>query len=277
MSPKVAKHRHASVGPNGNRLFLRAFDGLLQPSAFIKVVYALVAWCLAMVMFNGSYVLWSYHNTDMEVNSREVLEDLVESQESLGFSVAVSARYQRGALLCEWIEHYLLEGVEHFVLGVDLQAMDATAIATLQRYAHHIVTVDVGMGTLDHAHQTAYYAAVLSAVQQRGCTWLLVTEMDEFVAPRKYYDVTLAELVGAYDDVDISVVYIPWLIYGSNHHTTRPERCDGWVAQLCCFCISLYLSVSLSVSLSVRAWLSLCGSVSVSLRLSPCLVSLSVT
>lgn len=46
----------------------RSFEALLQPNVFIKVVYVLVAWCLAMVMFNGSYTLWSYQNTNLEVN-----------------------------------------------------------------------------------------------------------------------------------------------------------------------------------------------------------------
>ncbi|MGB1230245.1 MAG: glycosyltransferase family 92 protein [Holosporaceae bacterium] len=117
--------------------------------------------------------------------------------------------------LKEWIEYYLMMGVEHFYLTNHLS--EDNYMEVLQPY------IDKGLVTLRHETQevTGDYS-VWRSIQSRAFTcasdalakkteWLLLVDTDEYVVP--YHKDSFAEFLRDYDD--FAAVAIQWKTFGA--------------------------------------------------------------
>lgn len=113
----------------------------------------------------------------------------------------------------EWLQHYLMEGVDHFFL-VDQGSTDGY-ISIIQPY------IDAGQVTLmlnprKHSHMAVIenYFFPLHDVTN----WMMHIDLDEFMYARKG---TISAYLGLLPN-NTAFVQVPWRIYGSSGHREHP-------------------------------------------------------
>jgi len=119
--------------------------------------------------------------------------------------------------LKEWLDHYIDQGVEHFYLINNASTDDF----------HHILRpyIDQGLVTLFHetrAHtQVASYNQYILPHAKQETEWLILCDLDEFIYARRNYSTILEYLLTL--STDVSVVSIPWKMFGSSGHKDHPK------------------------------------------------------
>ncbi len=116
----------------------------------------------------------------------------------------------------EWVQHYLNEGVDHFVL-IDNGSTDD--------YQSQIKEfVDKGQITIIHDDtrwaQIELYNKYFHDLKGKS-EWLLICDLDEFIYARKGYK-TIASFLKDIPKAD--VVRIPWKMFGSSGHAEQPKE-----------------------------------------------------
>lgn len=136
------------------------------------------------------------------------------------FSLSVGALFRNEShSICEWIEHYLNEGVEHFYL-VDDKSDDDT-VAKIQQY------IDKGLVTLYQPQvdryigrqKDIYNTYMLPHLRNKETKWLIMVDLDEYMwspACQK-----LSELFSGFQG--IGQVQVQHTLYGSNGHISQPK------------------------------------------------------
>eukprot|EP00040_Diaphanoeca_grandis_P028828 m.167641 g.167641 ORF g.167641 m.167641 type:complete len:422 (-) comp31469_c0_seq2:73-1338(-) len=148
---------------------------------------------------------------DRDVSSMHGNATRVSQRESF---LAVAAMYEGSSTsLCEWIEHYMMEGVEQIYIGVSRPlAIDLTPTFTsiVTQYKRHV-------RVLTYENQSQYYQQLKRVTTDQNVTWLLVVQMDEFVSTYQDDDLEtpLVDMVREYGQYNVNAIYIPWLMYGS--------------------------------------------------------------
>jgi hypothetical protein len=124
-------------------------------------------------------------------------------------------------ILKEWIDHYLLEGVDHFYM-IDNGSQDDYRVS-IQSY----VTagyVEIIIDEEKYKQPEHYNKYFLRKIKQE-CEWVLVVDLDEFVYSRLHFE-TIAHYLRSLDQM-IAQIYIPWKEYGSSGHIQQPDGCVG--------------------------------------------------
>lgn len=117
----------------------------------------------------------------------------------------------------EWVEHYLNEGVDHFVL-IDNGSTDD--------YEKEIAKyINDGLITIIHDDtkwaQIELYNKYFQSL--KGQTkWLLVCDLDEFIYARRGYN-TIPQFLEELPE-KVGVVRIPWKVFGSTGLIKQPDK-----------------------------------------------------
>jgi len=132
--------------------------------------------------------------------------------------LAVAALYEDDSALCEWVEHYMLEGADRFYIGT-VGLPTEVALANIRRYHSKVTHIQLAESQ-DRGNVAANTASFLILAQAAAIAdrveWLAVVQMDDFVTTRKYVDDRLVDTLPIYDNTPVAVVYYPWLIFGSS-------------------------------------------------------------
>jgi hypothetical protein len=131
-------------------------------------------------------------------------------------SLLLIAMFKNEAMIMEeWIEHYINEGVDSFLL-IDNGSTDGYE-EILQKY------IDAGYVILNKNPKR--YAQVEIYNSCLGCArkfdWTMIVDLDEFVYARNGFD-TIREYLGSLDS-NVSQIHIPWKMFGSNGHIQQPK------------------------------------------------------
>jgi len=122
-------------------------------------------------------------------------------------------------ILREWLEHYLMEGVDHFFL-IDNDSNDNYQ-QILEPYVRDKL-IDLQCDKRTHmqiAHYNWYYLDKL----KKESEWVIVVDLDEFMYSRDKYK-TIASFLKSLPN-DVSQIYVPWKIYGSSGYFDSPSGC----------------------------------------------------
>jgi hypothetical protein len=114
-------------------------------------------------------------------------------------------------ILEEYINHYIKQGVDHFFF-IDNGSTDEYSI--LNKFENVTLVVD----NLRHM-QSHHYNRYIN--ECKNYEWVLICDLDEFVYARRQFK-TIPEYLNTLDD-NISQVFIPWKIFGSNGFNT-PDK-----------------------------------------------------
>jgi len=112
-------------------------------------------------------------------------------------------------ILNEFIEHYVKEGVDHFFL-IDNGSTD--------HYSIHYPMVEIIKDPKKHAQIELYNKYYLNKCKKY--TWVIVCDLDEMIYARKQFS-TIKQCLGRLNP-DISQVFIPWKMFGSNGYIKQP-------------------------------------------------------
>jgi len=114
--------------------------------------------------------------------------------------------------LIEFINYYLLQGVDHFYF---YDNDSVVPVADILRDYRDVCSVMKAPG---HAVQVRAYAHFCKHYKQET-KWVAVFDIDEFVLPHKHG--SFREFLLDYDQCD--GIGINWVMFGDGHHKTRPE------------------------------------------------------
>lgn len=136
------------------------------------------------------------------------------------FSLSVGAVFRNEShSICEWIEHYLNEGVEQFYL-IDDESDDDT-VAKIQQY------IERGLVTLHQPkveryigrQRDMYNAYVLPHLRNKETKWVIMVDLDEYL-----WSPSHSKLVNLFKEFHgIGQVQVQHTLYGSNGHITQPK------------------------------------------------------
>jgi hypothetical protein len=119
----------------------------------------------------------------------------------------------------EWLEHYLLHGVEHFYLINDRSTDESLDI--LKEY------IDKGVVELFHTDKPMYYGRqrdsydelILPRLQAREMKWLMMIDFDEFVWSPMNVDLRVVlGYLSRFKQIQLGQV-----LFGSNGHIEQPK------------------------------------------------------
>lgn len=128
------------------------------------------------------------------------------------------------SILHEWLEHYLMEGVDHFYL-IDNGSTDNYQ-KILEPYLQD-GSVELNIDTRPHMQEGHYNSYYLQKVKNEA-EWVIVVDLDEFIYSREPFK-TIAEYLGSLA-MNVSQIYIPWKLFGSCGIIEQPKFCiDSFV------------------------------------------------
>ena len=135
--------------------------------------------------------------------------------------IAVIGMFKNEAVnMREWLEHYLEQGIEHFLL-LDNDSSDAWQ----GQLAGFEDVTKVVSSTLVHAQVMLYNSIAVPWLQSQGIELALIVDLDEFAFSTKPGR-TLAELAwGIFNHSDtskIATVHMAWALFGSSGHVEQP-------------------------------------------------------
>jgi len=118
-------------------------------------------------------------------------------------------------ILEEWIEHYINEGVDCFLLNDNGSTDDYEG--KIQKY------IDTGYVLLNknpkkHAQTEIYNDCIQCA---RKFDWVMIVDLDEFVYARNGFN-TIKEYLNSLKS-NISQIHIPWKMFGSSDFVEQPK------------------------------------------------------
>jgi hypothetical protein len=138
------------------------------------------------------------------------------------YKLAVCAIFRNEArFLKEWIEYYLMMGVEHFYLCNHLSADNYQEV--LQHYIDRgVVTLTYetrdGRRFVWHGIQHDYYRSVLEQLKV-DTEWVIVCDIDEYFLPLQ--DDNIVQLLGRYRDH--AAVSFNWVMFGTSGVQRIPD------------------------------------------------------
>jgi hypothetical protein len=122
-------------------------------------------------------------------------------------------------ILIEWLEHYLMEGVEHFYL-IDNGSTDGYQ-KIIERYVKEKL-VDINIDSTPHKQIEHYNSYYLDKVKKES-KWVMIVDLDELIYSRKQFKSISCYLKSLQSN--IAQVYVPWKIFGSSGYIEQPSKC----------------------------------------------------
>jgi hypothetical protein len=121
----------------------------------------------------------------------------------------------------EWITHYLKEGVDKFLL-IDNNSDENDScnyLNILQPYINSGI-VELNIEPNKHVQVESYNKFYREKCKEYD--WVIVCDLDEFIYSRKEFP-TIKSYLDLLDD-SISLVFIPWKMFGSNGYNTTDKK-----------------------------------------------------
>lgn len=119
----------------------------------------------------------------------------------------------------EWINHYLMEGVDHFYL-INNGSTDNYQRVTDRYVSRNIVEINTDHGIhMQEKHYNTYY---LNRVKSES-EWVMVVDLDELIYSRDKFR-KISDYLRSLPD-NVAQVYVPWKLFGSNGHVKQPSNC----------------------------------------------------
>jgi hypothetical protein len=122
-----------------------------------------------------------------------------------------------GHIIREWIEHYINQGVDKFFL-IDNGSND-NYLEKIKSFIDNNI-VELVIDNEKYAQTKLYNKYYLDKCKLYD--WVIVCDLDEFIYSRMGIK-TIKEYLSKLND-NISQVYIPWKLFGSNNHIQQPEN-----------------------------------------------------
>lgn len=143
-------------------------------------------------------------------------------------SIGCVFRNESGSIV-EWIEHYLLHGVEHFYL-IDDGSDDGSCDLLLPYLKRGLITLfKGGWGRYLGRQRAMYNEYILPVVQRKESAWLIMCDMDEYVwSPR---NVDLRKLLN--ELTHIGQIQFEHTLFGSSGHEAQPASIVGGFTRRC--------------------------------------------
>jgi hypothetical protein len=116
--------------------------------------------------------------------------------------------------LREWIEHYIREGVDTFLL-TDNGSTDAYQDTIKDYVDSGVVSIHIGLDQHKQVEYLNYYLPVAKKYD-----WILLIDLDEFIYSRKQFKTTKDYLKTIPSTVN--KISIPWKMFGSSHCKKQP-------------------------------------------------------
>ena len=140
----------------------------------------------------------------------------VQTPTKFKYNLAIVAIMKNeGPYLAEWIEFHKLLGVEKFYLYDNESSDDTQKI--LKPYIKSGL-VDWTFFPGEKMQLPAYNDCI--ARHKNETKWLAVIDLDEFLVPVKYDNTT--DFLATIPE-NVAQIIIPWVIFGSNGHKTKPQ------------------------------------------------------
>jgi hypothetical protein len=128
------------------------------------------------------------------------------------------------SIMNEWLEHYLKEGVDKFFLINNnsndnyLEVLNPYIANNIVELAHDLRKAPQAKSYNDHFLE-----------KSKNYDWALVCDLDEFIYARKTFK-TIKEYLHTLPN-DISQVYVPWKLFGSNGYNSLDKQQPSKVVQ----------------------------------------------
>jgi len=127
--------------------------------------------------------------------------------------------------LKEWLEHYLMHGVEHFYLINDKSTDDYLSILTPYIEKNIVTLFEADFEKYLGRQRNMYNHFILPRFQNKETKWLIMVDLDEFVwSP---FDINLALLLDRCNH--LGQIQVNYFLFGSNGHIKQPiSLVDGF-------------------------------------------------
>jgi hypothetical protein len=133
------------------------------------------------------------------------------------YALSVGAVFKNEShILDEWIQHYLIHGVEHFYLINDNSTDDFLPI--IEKYKDKITLFNNSV-IYCHGRQTIAYNTYIKPLLHET-KWIAIVDLDEFMYSPYYIDIK--HVIKKYEDYSQIIVY--WNHFGSNGHIDQPQN-----------------------------------------------------
>lgn len=119
-----------------------------------------------------------------------------------------------GHSINEWIEHYILEGVDHFYL-IDNDSTDGYII---NLEYHPLITLVYD--NKKHSQIDLLNKHFLEKIKEES-EWIINIDLDEFMYSRKGFN-TIANYLNTVD-YNITQIGVPWKMFGSSGYVHQPD------------------------------------------------------
>ena len=124
-------------------------------------------------------------------------------------------------IMKEWIQHYIMEGVDHFYLINNFSTDEYLSV--LKEFRHCVSVYDsVTPNDLLIDAQTNNYKTVFDSYISGNTEWLIVVDLDEFMYSKTLNLKNELRRV-THLDPDVGSVRVSWKIFGSNGYIEQPK------------------------------------------------------
>ena len=136
------------------------------------------------------------------------------------YKLSVIAMFKNESwIIKEWIEHYLIEGVEHFYL-IDNGSIDDYE-EKIKDYIDYISLVKDST-RLPYGTQSYLYEKIFLDKIKNETEWIITCDIDEYIYARNGYK-NIVEVLNKLEPT-IEAIWIPWKIFGSNGNIEHPNN-----------------------------------------------------
>ena len=124
-------------------------------------------------------------------------------------------------IMKEWIQHYIMEGVDHFYLINNFSTDDYFSV--LKEFSHCVSVYDsVTPNDLLIDAQTNNYKTVFDSYIIGNTEWLIVVDLDEFMYSKKLNLKNELQILSHFNP-DVGSIRVSWKIFGSNGYIEQPK------------------------------------------------------
>ena len=136
------------------------------------------------------------------------------------YELSVLAMFKNESwIIREWIEHYILEGVEHFYL-IDNGSTDDFK-EKIKDYMDKISLVSDAT-RLSYGTQSFLYQKIFFDKIKEETKWIITCDIDEYIYARNGFK-TITDALNSLPK-NIETVWMPWKIFGSSNHIKHPSN-----------------------------------------------------
>lgn len=137
------------------------------------------------------------------------------------YNLSILAMFKNESwIIKEWIEHYLLEGVEHFYL-IDNGSNDNYEEKIKEYINKNYISLVKDSTRLPSGTQSFLYKKIFLDKIKNETIWIIVCDVDEYIYARNGYN-KITDVLNKLPQ-NIEKIWLNWKIFGSNGHINQPS------------------------------------------------------